>query len=984
MRNHYFLLIILSILSLVSCSEKEPEKDTLAPGFKDPPVEARPRGLWDWVNGNFSYASITRELEEAQKMGIGGFDIWDVGVSVDANGVVPAGPAFLSDASLYGIAHAVREAERLGLELGLIISSSWNAGGTWISPQHNAMHLYRSIKNVQGAGMQRIELPFPELPEKYESKKTIIPKDPKTGRPLFYEDVAILAIPCSEDSVVNKSDILNLSAHAIENDAIEWEVPEGCWNIVRYVCAPSGQPLAIPSPNSVAPMLDHFSKSAQEENIKYITGRLESVLGSLENRALKYLYSDSYEVNSGIWTPGLHKSFDALRGYDMLPWLPVLDGFTVDSEDNSARFMFDYQKLLSDLIIANHYRQGTQLCEELGLGFAAEAGGPGEPIHNVPFEDLKALGALTIPRGEFWNKHPQLEQLQIVKGIASAAHIYDKKFVEAKAFTSVWLWQEGPAELKPLADRAMAEGLNRFVYHTFPHVPPEAGMPGWVYNFGTLIYTGRAWWPLSSGFHNYLARCSYMLQQGNFVADVAWYYGDKAPNFASPAIKIQGLSEGYDYDAINSEILLEKMKLRDGKICLPHGQCYELLILREEEAMNEELLAKVHQLIQEGAWVLGKKPDKVYGLKDYEARTQQLKNTADLIWGDADAGDQMRKRIGKGMIFQNISPDEILREKNIVADFSYTAQLRCSLQFIHRQTQEADIYFIRNAMDTSAAFTAAFRASGKSPELWNPDNGEIIDYPIFRINGMLTEIPLHLAANESIIMVFRSNRQSDIVNIQMDGNNIFDHPEVLSHPFLLHASKENIFEKKGRFEILKSDGTRRFVSLAKDNWLIRGDWEVRFPHGYGAPTHYQLPKLMSWTDTDDEGVRHFGGVAVYHKTLDIAAIMPGSKVILDLGDVREVARVYLNGIDLGISWHAPYQYDVSHVLKTGQNELVIEVANVLNNFMVGDAKTPEAFKRTHSNITRGPNAWSTPWQDVPLKPSGILGPASLTFLWQNE
>ncbi|MCC5928853.1 MAG: hypothetical protein JJU28_06375 [Cyclobacteriaceae bacterium] len=972
------------MLIFSSCREKDPEEDMLASGFKDPPVEARPRGLWDWVNGNFSFSAITRELEEAKKMGMGGFDIWDVGVSVDPNGVVPAGPAFLSDASLHGIAHAVREAERLGLELGLIMSSSWNAGGTWISPKHTAMHLYRSIANIQEAGLQRIELPFPEMPKKYGNKETIIHTDPETGKPLFFEEVAILAIPCSEDSIIRQSEIINLSTLPVENDAIQWQVPAGCWNIVRYVCAPSGQPLAVPSKNSVAPMLDHFSKSAQQENINYITARLKTVLGNLENRALKYLYNDSYEVNSGIWTPGLHKSFDSLRGYEMALWLPVLDGFTVESTDYSHRFMFDYQKVLSDLIIENHYREGTRLCEEQGLGFAAEAGGPGAPIHNVPFEDLKALGALSIPRGEFWNKHPKLEQLQIVKGIASAAHIYNKKYVEAEAFTSVWLWQEGPAELKPLADRAMAEGLNRFVYHTFPHVPPEAGKPGWVYNFGTLINTTRAWWPLSSGFHNYLARCSYMLQQGNFVVDVAWYYGDKAPNFASPAVKIPGLSEGYDYDAINTEILLEKMQVRDGKLCLPHGQCYELLILKNEEAMNEAVLEKVHRLIQEGAWVLGTKPEKVYGFKDYQTRTQKLKTVAFQIWGDAGAGDQISKKIGKGMIFQNVLPDEILHKKNVVADFSFSAQLPCSLQYIHRQTRDADIYFVRNAMDTSVAFTAAFRASGRSPELWNPANGEKMDYPVFRKNGMLTEIPLHLAANESCIMVFRTERQPQIVNIKMDDNDVFNRPEVLSHPFLLKGNTENIFGKKGRFEILKGDGTRRFVSLAKDNWLIRGEWEIRFPHGYGAPPFHQLPKLMSWTEADDVGIQHFSGVGVYHKTLDVASIMPGSKVILDLGEVREVARVYLNGTDLGITWHAPYQYDVSHVLKEGQNYLVVEVANVLNNLMVGDASTPDAYKRTHSNITRGPNAWMTPWQDVSLKASGILGPAVLMFLWQNE
>jgi hypothetical protein len=273
----------------------------------------------------------------------------------------------------------------------------------------------------------------------------------------------------------------------------------------------------LPSPNSNGLMLDHFSAAAQEANMAYIFKRLKETLGSLKNRSLKYLYEDSYEVNSAVWTPLLPEEFKKRTGYNLIPYLPVLDGYTVGSNETTERFLYDFTKVLSNLIIENHYAKGRQLSEREGLGFYAEAGGPGKPIHNVPFEDLKALGSLTVPRGEFWNKHGQLEKLQIVKGISSAAHIYNQRYVEAEAFTSVWLWQEGPGELKPLADRAMCEGLNRFVYHTFPHTPPESAGRGGCINSAPLsihewlVAEIRRLSPL-------LARCSYLLQQGEFVA----------------------------------------------------------------------------------------------------------------------------------------------------------------------------------------------------------------------------------------------------------------------------------------------------------------------------------------------------------------------------------------------------------------------------------------------------------------------------------
>jgi hypothetical protein len=711
-----FASLWLLIQSTIGFTQmKEDVHQSLESQFKDPPLSARPKALWPWVNGNFSFAAITDEMEEAKAKGMGGFDIWDVGTMINPGNMVPDGPPFLGEASLNGIAHAIREGNRLGLELGLITSSSWNAGGSWVKPEHGAMGLFRSDTVLTGPIEFNGELPFPNIPSEYGGKKTLVQRD-RNGLPVFYKEVALILHPLTRDSLINLKDIQLLQSSNQSSKSVI-EIPKGTYRLCRYVCAPTGQPLMIPSGNSNGLMLDHFSAQAQEENMNYILQRLKTRFPSLRNQSLRYLYEDSYEVNTAVWTPLLAEQFENLHGYSVQKYLPALDGFVINNKSFTDRFRFDFDKTLSELIISNHYAKGREITEREGLGFYAEAGGPGKPIHNVPFEDLKALGSLSVPRGEFWNKHPQLELLQIVKGIASSAHIYNQPSVEAESFTSVWLWQEGPDELKPLADRAMCEGLNRFVYHTFPHTTPDAGKPGWIYNFGTIINTTNGWWPKSDGFHLYLGRCSYLLQQGNFHGDVAFYYGDQAPNFVSPKRIFPTLGKGYDYDVVNSDAILNRMQVKDGKIYLPHGQYYEALVLPDDERMNPKVLAKIEELITNGATVVGKKPTRSYSLSDYQNNDNVVRTLADKIWPKTKGKERV---YGDGKIVWSKSVRQVLTEKGIVPDVEFiSTTTHDSCDFIHRIDGETHIYFIRNKSNQAFNGTVRFRVADKEPEWWN-------------------------------------------------------------------------------------------------------------------------------------------------------------------------------------------------------------------------------------------------------------------------
>jgi hypothetical protein len=955
MHKRFFLFGAVLLLSSVAIAQQKskvrPSPGKLDSGFINPPVIARPKALWPWVNGNVNLSQISYELKEAKEKGMGGFDIWDVGILVDNNRIVPPGPAFLEDESLQAIAHAVREADRLQLELGLITSSSWNAGGAWVKPEHGAMGIFHTDTIVQGPAKFEYQLSFPLIPEIYGNAKTILYKDGK-GMPVFYKEVAVLAHPFQKDSVINQpSEIKVLSSSMAPDGTLKWEIPPGKWRIARYICTPTGQPLAIPSPLSKGLVLDHFSGAAQEANMNYVLNKLKTALGGIRNRSLRYLYEDSYEVNSAVWTPELPTAFQQQFNYSLLPFLPVLDGFIVDNKIYTERFRFDFTKVLSELIISNHYKKGRVMAEKEGLGFYAEAGGPGQPIHNVPFEDLKALGSLTVPRGEFWNKHPELEKLQIVKGISSAAHIYNQRYVEAEAFTSVWLWQEGPGELKPLADRAMCEGLNRFVYHTFPHTPPESGKPGWVYNFGTLINTTNGWWELSKGFHDYLARSCYLLQQGEFVGDVAFYYGDRAPNFVSPKHTPSTLGEGYDYDVVNSDIILNKMSVKNNRIYLPHGQYYEVLVLPDERSMNLNVLQKLQEMIAAGATIIGPKPLTAYGLTKQKENDEAVRLLAAKIWGKCDGVNVKENHFGKGKIVWGKSVREVLLDRSVRADFDYSRTGVDSLDYIHRRMADADIYFIRNKKKSAFTGNIDFRVSGKQPELWQPENGNRQDIKTFTGNGAVTTIPMTLEGEGSCFIIFRKPMTT--------GNSKSMQHAVNSNQKIVHTEK----------------GTR---FLADDVKLISTPWEVRYAFQTGTPIRDTMTTLTSWHLSGNKAVQHYSGKATYYNQFELTpGELQGKSVWLELNKVKEIASVSLNGEHLGYHWHPSFRFDITGKIKPGKNYIVIEVANSINNWLIGDGKKPEAFREARSNITKLPNAWMKPFAEAPLLEAGLIGPVQI-------
>lgn len=673
--------------------------------FAAPPLEARPGAYWCWLNGHVDHNQITREMEEAKALGMRGFEIWDVGV-IRPVGIVPVGPAFLGDESLKSIQHAMIEAKRLGLELNMIAASSWNAGGSWVKKSDGSKRIASSVVDVNGpTELDRI-LPLPCETDTY-----------------FY-DISVLAVPQSAGKeVVSLDGVIELTDRMDGKGRLRWNVPEGDWTIRRFVCRGTNQGLVVPSPKSKGLIIDHLSAGATERHMLHMINKLAEI--DPGHKILKILSHDSYEVHpANNWTEDFVDEFKKRRRYDPGKYLPLLEGWGLSDKDIQTRFLADYRKTVGELIIERHFRVSRQILNRHGMRLCAEAGHGGSPR----VDPIWAMGEVDIPRGEFWNG----QRHWVTKEAASAANLYGRRYVDSESFTGWRHWQDGPAHFKQLFDVVICDGLNRVTFHTFAHNPPEAGVPGYAYHAGEHFNANNTWWKQSGPMLEYMARCSYMMQQGDFVADVCFYYGDHAPNLVPPRridpgfkpiypldkclhcgrdlpVDFQPLGSGYGYDYIDARSILERMQFdaHPGQLTVGNMR-YRLMVLPDYGQISLEVLQKIHQLIQQGATLLGSvRPIRTNTLTNYPQADRQVEAITGQFWPRSDSErDATGRTFGMGRVYTNVTSREILAHMGVKQDFTvleggpqegplridYTPSLRkCRRLFCLQQRQRNEV-----------------------------------------------------------------------------------------------------------------------------------------------------------------------------------------------------------------------------------------------------------------------------------------------------
>lgn len=922
---HIFWFLVILSFFFIKCKAQNHDsfKAQLLKDFKNPPNQARPKVYWWWLNGYTDPIRMKEELRAIKKAGLGGVDIFEIGLppASDPHQIIPVGPAFMGDSSLKAIKFAIEEAGKLGLEVGLNLASSWNAGGSWVSPKHAAKTLYFSKVTLKANEKQALKLPFPTITPDKQGKPRPILYD-KNGKPAYYEEVAVLALPSGVSSGLDTSQIINVSRFFdSKTEQLNWTPPSGQWDIYRYICSNSGEQLIRPTPQSVGPIIDHFDSSATRMHVMYFINRLKPLIGDFGKSALKNLYLASYEAKEFTWTPSLPATFKQLHGYDLHKFLPAIFHKEWYSASLRASFQHDFDHTLSELMIHNHYRKAKEICNQHGLKIISEAGGPGH-LHHIPVETLKALGSLDVPRGEFWynrtffDKDSIIDLLWLVKEIAAASHIYKRGLVEEEAFTSYWDWQEGPSHLKPLADRAFCEGLNRLVIHGFTHNPAGMGYPGIAYFAGTHYNDRQTWWPYIKPFNDYLSRISHILQKTDFVADVLYYYGDAIPNLIPPKNSTFKVGEGYDYEIINTEVLLKELTVENGEWVLPNVGKYKVLSLWKGEKLNPEAMTKLKKLEAQGGV---------------------------------------------------IAYTNILEKLIIPPDFSYPNQAKGEIDYIHYSKNDMDFYLVRNTTDQWISANCTFRQPHKIPELWDAISGNIYPITIYKSTNTHTTLPLSLPPKGTYFVVF--SKPASLANSIEKISGISSLP-----PQIVYTSEGVHFWENGAFTLTKF-GTTQSINNKIKTQTLSGPWQVAFPKNWGAPQKTTFPHLISWDTSSDLGIRYFSGRATYHHSFPfVKTKATSSKIYLDLGTIAEVGEVWLNGKSLGIVWTSPYRVDVTNIIKSGTNILKIEIANTWSNRLTGDGITGQKYTKT--NITKA-NKNLVPWEQLPLKKSGLLGPVTI-------
>lgn len=774
------------------------------------------------------------------------------------------------------------------------------------------------------------------------------------------------------DVLCSPEQVVALTGKMDAEGRLTWDAPAGRWTILRFGYTLAGSHVSTCSEGGDGWAIDYLDATAFDAYWQRVLDPIFAEAKPYLGRSLRYLHTDSWELGPVNWTARMPEEFKRRRGYDLTPYLPVFANRIVGSREQSTRFLNDFRRTLAELIADNKYRRFSERAHALGLGIHPESGGP----HAAPIDALMNLGLSDVPMGEFWAPSPthrvKPEQRFFVKQTTSAAHTYGLRLSLAEAFTSIGpQWEEDPRSLKATFDRAACEGHNLTMWHTFDCSPREMGLPGQAYFAGTHLNPNVTWWPLAGAFFDYMNRCHFLLQQGLPVSDVLHFYGENIPSFVrlkddDPS----GAYPDYDYDVVDLTVLLSRVRAGDGgRLVLPEGTSYALLSLPPHDAIGLRALRHVAGLVREGAMLVGKRPARPYGLAIKPEDDEAFQSLCDSLWGreTPTGGDAKPREVGIGRVFSGVDARTALRSAGVPRDFAWEGGDASTLiDWIHRRTDEADIYFVANRENRRETGRATFRVSGRTPELWDPVTGERRALPAYEARGGTSVVPLRFEPEQAFFIVWRADKGGA-------------KPAPASGLGAASASAQGTKGGLGTATTAASwkSGAERNFPEPSPVHDITGPWTVRFDPAWGGPAEISFDTLTDWTRRPEEGIRHYSGTATYERTFTLppTAAPAGGRLLLDLGELRNVAEVSLNGRRVGIVWSFPYRIDISDTLLPGANRLVVKVVNLWPNRLIGDQLLPEAARRTKTNITKYEQR-----DAQKLLPSGLLGPVRLLSL----
>lgn len=1061
--------------------------EALREEFKAPPAAYRPHTWWHWIDGNIGQEGITADLEAMKAAGIGGAHIFNAGSFGDDKSAMPKGPIQYNTPEWRTLmVHAMREAKRLRLEITIHNCAGWSSsGGPWVQPEDAMKRVVWSVTVVEGGKSLDVDLPKPRAVRG------------------FYRDIAVCALPeiklpekpdghqmfltglggndggafgelkwpvVKQDAVIwlaggNEGGLLSPQVDGIasvKDGHLQWVAPTGRWTVLRIGYTLTGTQ-NVASPDSGRGLeVDKLSTECLDRFYDGGILPLAKEAGAVCGDSFTTVLIDSYETWYQNWTTDMATEFKKRRGYDLMPYLPALAGVVVEDVETTERFLFDFRRTIREMWDQNYAGHFARRLAENGLKLAVE------PYGNGNFNTFDYSAPADLIMGEYWMGDSSIHWS--VRLAASVAHVLGKPVVGAESLTAGEAqagWRNHPWEWKPYADRSFVNGVNRIIYHRFTHQPwaevkPPPGMT--MGPWGSHNDRTQTWWPLAVSWNGYLTRCQFLLQSGQFVADVLVYGGEDAPLAEMGEMHgLPAVPRGYDYDVCGATQVLGA-KVRDGRVVLASGMSYRVLALPAVERMSPEVAQKVRELAKAGAVIVGTKAAKSVGLQD------AAKNDAEVA-----------RRIAESGIVADKPLEEVLKDIKLAPDFECAVP---GVNAIHRRIGDAEVYFVASFGRGAKEAICTFRVAGRVPELWHPETGDTEDAPLWRAVKDGVEIPLRLGPAGAVFVVFQKKaggadpivevkatlpaaaqaapppkvikaeygvmgdaaRSKDVTQIVADAlaasgevpatneamggdpaymvvkslrvtyveggkeqtatvgeHEVFRLGEVgPPKPPVWELCKEGertslMAWQSGEFEVRMGSGARRMVSASvPEPVAVSGAWDVHFPPGWDAPEKTTFEKLISWTDHAELGIKYFSGTAVYTKKFDVPAqwLSEGRRVVLDLGIVREIAQVKVNGTEFGTLWWPPFRVDATGALKAGENELEVRVTNLWVNRLVGDEQFPDdigwqgvTFNQWPEWFVKGTprpeprrktfTTWHHNRKDTPLIPSGLMGPVML-------
>jgi hypothetical protein len=755
----------------------------------------------------------------------------------------------------------------------------------------------------------------------------------------FFPNAAYYELPsgtAGTDSTVKTSNVVDLTSRMKPDGSLDWTPPAGEWLVLRIGYSLTGAMNRPASPEATGLEVDKLDRDAVKRYMDTYLGMYRDASGGLMGQhGLRAMMFDSWEASHANWTPKILEDFKNLRGYDPTPWLPALAGYVVESPERSDQFLWDWRRTLQQLLKVNHYDFLTGMLHQIGM---IRYGESEEAAFAAMGDGMEMKQSADVPMGAMWlvTTPGEIEPVYFndLQESASVAHIYGQNLTAAESLTGGPPFGSAPWDLKSTADAIMLAGVNRFVIHTSTHQPLSKG-PGLTLGVGQYFTRNETWAEQAKPWIDYLARSSFLLQQGHAASDLAVFYGEAAPIVVTYRSSYPAVPDGYRYDYVNDDAILNRLSVRNGVITTATGMNYKALFIgKGVEYISLPVLRKMRDMVRQGAVLIGAKPLGSPSLADNQSEVASIIHT---LWpGGAEA------TVGKGRVFAASDATEPLQAIKLAPDFTYTKPNPDSrVMFIHRRLSNSDLYFLSNRTDRAETIEASFRVTGRKAEFWDPATG-LISPAAYRIEGDRTQVTVPLDRRGSVFVVFR----------EPAGN--------------------------------KTSGTVPATTL-QTVVDVNGPWQVAFQADRGAPPTATFDQLADFRDNSDPGIRYFSGIATYTKEVELPAQPQGAKLWLDLGQVCDLAEVWVNGKLAGTTWKPPYRIDIGSAVTAGTNRIEIKAVNLWVNRLIGDVQPGVTHKYTFTFVDGKPipgvrsiRPVTMPYKaDAPLRASGLLGPVKI-------